>query len=211
MNVLDENADDSVIKGKGIEELVWQSQMGESKALEELLRIYERLILRISKRYYFQDGEMEDVVQECKIAFWQSVMNYNNLENSISLESFAYICINRRMASALRNRTKKGTKIHTDAMIRKAMPSKDIYSLEKDLPDSKGDIERDYIFEELKKEYLNKFNMEISKESSEILQLREEGYSYREIGEKLNLSTKKVDNTIYKIRKKIKSEDVLEQ
>jgi RNA polymerase sporulation-specific sigma factor len=211
MNVLGENADDPAMKGTGIGELVWQSQMGEARALEELLRIYEKLILRISKRYYFQDGEMDDVIQECKIAFWQSVMNYNNLENSISLESFAYICINRRMASALRKRTKKGTTIHTDAMTRKALPSKDVYSLEIDLPDFKGDIERDFIFEELKKEYLNKFNTEISRESGEILQLREEGYSYKEIGEKLNISTKKVDNTIYKIRKKIKSEDILEQ
>lgn len=154
---------------------------------------------------------MEDVVQECKIAFWQSVMKYNNLEDSISLESFAYICITRRMASALRNRTKKGTIIHNDAMTRRALPCKDVYSLEKDLPDLKDDIERDYIFQELKNEYLNKFNKEISKESGEILQLREEGYSYREIGEKLNIPVKKVDNTIYRIRKKIKSEDVLEQ
>lgn len=199
MNDVNEQAKNS----EEIEELICQSQSGEGRALEELLRIYEKLILRISRRYYFQDGETEDVIQECRIAFWNSIMNYKSLRSSVSLESFAYICINRRLASALRKRTKQGTKIHNDAMLRKSILIKDSYGLDKDLIVAEDDIENDYIFKETRKAYFEQINQNISKECGQIAKMREDGYSYKEIGKELNISVKKVDNSIRKIRKKM--------
>ncbi len=192
-----------------VKELIWQSQSGEVWALEKLLRIYEKLILRISKKYYFQDGDVQDVIQECYIAFWQSVMNYKDHENAIGFESFAYICINRKLASALRKRTKKGTSIHVDAMLGKTLPIEDIYKIEKNILVAKDNVENEFILREARKEYFNKIKMEMSNQSGEIIRLREAGYSYKEIGELLNISTKKVDNTIVQIRKKINNSDIL--
>lgn len=207
----------NVVRGQGynidknegeVADLIWKSQSGEMKALEELLRIYEKLILRISRKYYFKDGETEDVIQECRIAFWHSVMNYKNSSSSISLESFAYICINRRLASALRKRSKGSTRLHNDAMASKAMLDNDHYTFGTDSIVGKEDLEKDYIFRETRNMLFEDIRVNISEQCGAIVKLREEGYSYKEIGEKLEITTKKIDNSMRKIKKNIISDDM---
>ncbi len=208
MNAITGKSYDANKNESEVADLIWKSQAGEMRALEELLRIYEKLILRISKRYYFQDGETDDVIQECRIAFWHSVMNYKNSKSSVSLESFAYICINRRLASALRKRSKGSTRLHNNAMAGKATLDKDRYTLTTDLIVGKEDLEEEYIFRETREKYLENIRNNISEQCGAIVKLREEGYSYKEIGEKLEITTKKVDNSMRKIKRNITPDDI---
>lgn len=208
MNVIKSVEQNEGCNEEVVEELIWKSQSGEAHAIEELLRIYEKLILRISKRYYFQDGETDDVIQECRIAFWQSVMSYKKNSYSVSLESFAYICINRRLASALRQRNKRSTKAHNEAVARSSVIGKNFYTYKKDFIIASEDIEKEYILKETQKNCFDYIKNNISEECSKIVKMREEGYSYLEIGESLNISVKKVDNSLRKVKKNIINDDI---
>jgi RNA polymerase sigma factor (sigma-70 family) len=210
MNVANDKALEGFTSDEELKELIWRGQIGEARAIEELLRIYEQLILRISRKYYFLDGEEDDVIQECKIAFWQSVLSYNNAPDAISLESFAYICINRRLASVLRSRTKKATLFHNRAMWKQKFFNLDHYSEDKIIAVSEDNTEREYILKELREEYLTKVGNTFPAEYGNVVKMRESGYSYVEIAEKLEIPVKKVDNILTKVRKKINIKDMLD-
>ena len=73
------------------------------------------------------------------------------------------------------------------------------------IADENSDIEQNYIDKEINTIMLSKVKDILTDEQFSILKLFINGASYSEIATKTNLTTKKVDNTLQAIKKKLKT------
>lgn len=195
-----------------IQELIAGSKNGEERAFEELLEIFKRMIYKISKMYYFPDGDFDDVTQECMIAFWSAIESYDKKKSGRNIESYLHLCMTRRMITALRKSTNnnatftnKALEIVYETIYNEAGPSVGegiLYPIYSESP------EISYMAAELRKDYIKEIRGMDIKNFEEIAKLRYCGYSYKEISEILQLSSKDIDNILYRGRQNLRKSDL---
>lgn len=83
------------------EELVKMAQEGSSTAEEFLITKYKDLAKKKSSAYFIIGGDKEDVVQEGMIGIFKAIREYREDKNA-SFKTFAQLCINRQIISAIR-------------------------------------------------------------------------------------------------------------
>ena len=86
------------------EELVKLSQNGDETAQEYLLDKYKSLVRMKSRAYFLIGADNEDIIQEGMIGLYKAVRDFSP-ERSTSFRSFAELCINRQMISAMSGRS----------------------------------------------------------------------------------------------------------
>lgn len=179
------------------------SQNGNQEATEEIFTHYHQLILDTIKSYYFKGGDYEDVLQEAYIGFFNAINAYKS-EKGVLFSTFARICIQRQVITALRKYNSNRHTLFNLARQNEHCVSDYEHTLLYKHPSFEFNSPEDIFFEKnlinLLKNYLNKNLSEIEKEVYNYTQL---GYSYKEIGLFFNTSPKNIDNTLQRIRKKI--------
>ena len=142
-----------------------------------------------------EEIKFEDLVQEGFIGLLNAVKCYeSNFDTSFS--TFAYLCIDRNILSAVRK-----------SLAKKQIP-KSALSFIEDEQNLQENISRSPEEILIAKENLSAMKQKIAEILSdterEVLDLYLLGYSYSKIAEKLELSEKSVDNAIQRMRKKLK-------
>lgn len=95
------------------EEILKFIEEGNIEALEYLMKKYKNLIKIISKKYYLLGCDKEDIIQEGFIGLYKAVKGYNPLQKA-SFSTFANLCINRQMMTAIKtNNRKKHSSLNT--------------------------------------------------------------------------------------------------
>lgn len=195
---------------ENIQDLIARAKKGEGRAFEELLEIFKKMIYRISKMYYFPDGDFDDVTQECMIAFWSAIESYDKKKAGKNIESYIYLCLTRRMISALRKSTTKNANFTTMALLQSLNIEFPGFGDSLVYPTCNASPETYYMAAELERSYIKAIK-EMKIENFEgIANLRYCGYSYKEISEILQLSSKNIDNILYRGRQNLREIDLLE-
>ena len=88
------------------EELVRLAQEGDDAAQEYLLDQYKFLVRARSRAYFLIGADTEDIIQEGMIGLYKAVRDYNGEKNA-SFRSFAELCINRQMITAIKAATRQ--------------------------------------------------------------------------------------------------------
>lgn len=83
------------------EELVKMAQEGSATAEEFLIAKYKELAKRKASAYFIIGGDNEDVVQEGMIGIFKAIKEYRD-DRCASFRTFAEICVNRQIISAIR-------------------------------------------------------------------------------------------------------------
>ena len=83
-----------------------QKSDGDSAAGEELFRRYSWLVESKTKTYYIVGAERDDVIQEGMIGLYKAMKDYNSEKNA-SFRTFADMCINRQLISAVKAANRK--------------------------------------------------------------------------------------------------------
>lgn len=181
------------------EELCALAKTGDVVATELLIHRSHGVILRASRPYFLAGGDYEDLIQEGMIGLFKSIHSYNGKS---SFRTFAYLCIRRNIYSALKS-----------AMREKNRPLNNYVSIAETFTEAEEtggmvlgsivDPETLYINQESEQELKTRIQGVLSKLENSILQYYLEGYSYREIAEKIGKEEKSIDNALQRIRKKI--------
>jgi len=180
------------------DELVYLVGENSEEAFDLLLTKYEPLIRSLAS-YYVKvipnRLDYEDILQECRIALFMAVKRYN-YTNSVLFYTFLVLVIRRRIY----------------LLIRSALARKNDYCLLNDYgdnvlidladDDTKEPSNRfyDYLFSE----DIIRFKNELDGIDSQIFELRFNCFSYKEISVLLDIDIKKIDNSMVKVRKKLK-------
>ena len=187
------------------QEIVKIAQAGDDLAAEFLLYKYRSLVRTKVRSYFLMGAEKEDLLQIGMIGLWQAVVDYRP-EKDISFLSFARICIERHVITAIKTATR-----------RKQTPLNSSVSLEypSDESDSEWNLADILVSDEtvdpeelvLKREDNNRLQDMLRRMLSDFEWLVLSGYqvgkSYREIAGELRCKTKSVDNALARIKRKI--------
>jgi RNA polymerase sporulation-specific sigma factor len=187
------------------QDVVKLAQANDVRASEYLLYKYRSLVRTKTRSYFLIGGDRDDLLQIGMIGLWQSVMDYSP-DKRISFLSFARICIERHVITAIKAATR-----------RKHSPLNNAVSLEHctEELDSEfnlseiliSDIEidpEDFLLRSeesrLRKQVLRRM---LSEFEWEVLKRHNRGRSYYEIARDLACKTKSVDNALGRIKRKV--------
>lgn len=176
-------------------ELIYMIKEDEN-AFDCLLKKYEPLFKKISSsfvlRYKEKGIEYDDIWQQCLIALYFATSNYNQ-DNSAIFYSYLLICLKRSISNYIRN---CGNKINNYNFVN-IDENQNKYNIA-----SAINIDDDYIDYEFEQEVLD-FKNSLDTLDASIFELRYNGFKYKEIATLLDISVKKVDNVLVKLRKKL--------
>ena len=87
------------------EAMAQAAQTGDRAAAEKLLEKYKNAVRGIARGYFLEGGDAEDLVQEGMIGLYSAVTGYR--DGGMSFKNFAYLCIHRRILSAVKSAARK--------------------------------------------------------------------------------------------------------
>ena len=187
------------------EEMAKMAQEGSITAEEFLIKKYKTLVKQKSSTYFIIGGDKEDVIQEGMIGIFKAIREYRDDRNA-TFRTFAEICINRQIISAIRNANLKKHKILNESVSLSIDndPEGKMKSLEERLPSKQDDDPETLMLMKEVGEYLKKDKDEIfSTLEKNVWDKMLQGKNYQEIAKDLKKSPKSVDNTMQRIKKKI--------
>jgi RNA polymerase sporulation-specific sigma factor len=187
------------------QQIVERAQHGDEAAVEHLLYKYRSLVRTKVRSYFLLGAEKEDLLQIGMIGLWQAIVDYKP-DKDISFLSFARICIERHVITAIKTATRQ-----------KQSPLNTSVSLEYPSDDSESEwnlaeilVSEDTVDPEelvLRREDNRRLRDMLQKLLSDfewrVLAGYQMGKSYREIACELECKTKSVDNALARIKRKI--------
>lgn len=145
--------------------------------------------------YTLRGYEQDDLVQEGSIALVKAIRTYKP-EKGANFKTYATTCIKNSFNTLVQNdRAEKNKPLNEKA---------DIEDYSEVLPSNLFDELAAFEEREQYKAIDKKLRKELSELEYKILNLFIEGYSYKEIGQKIGKTAKAADNAVQRIRKKIR-------
>ncbi len=168
--------------------------------LAEFVIRYMPLITYKARSISAKYTDIDDVIQEGLIGLFYAVRKFST-ERKTLFKTFATYCITNRIISAVKANKKFATRKCEIPLSLDDDTLSDI--LEYNFGNSNDPQELFIQMEDsdLKRQIINKLLSDFEKDA---LSLYLSGHSYKEIAESLSCSTKNVDNTLQKVRKKLR-------
>lgn len=176
---------------------------GDKEAEEQLVLRYMRLVRMCTRPLYLAGGTSEDLIQEGMVGLLSAIKRYDPNQNA-SFATYAELCINSRLFSAIRTASSK-----------KHEPINDGQSLDEILSDEsklpllacteffRRSPEEQVLARENKIELQETFKRYLSPLEKKVLDLYLQGLSYYDIAERSGKSVKSVDNAVQRIKRKL--------
>lgn len=181
------------------EALVVHAQQGDDAAYAFLISRYVSLVKSRAFGYRDSDVEPEDLAQEGMIGLTMAIRSYRRGLGA-SFRTYAGLCIDRAIISAVRL-TLRSKEIPSSSLV----PIEDLeeggHSLSAGL---EGDPEWAVLAEDEKGRLRERFARFLSPLELDVLLLYLGGCSYEEIAERLDSTSKAVDNALQRVRRKLK-------
>ena len=185
------------------EELIEKLRAGDAEITDYIMEKYKPLVRKKSNAMYLIGGEPEDLIQEGMIGLFKAVRDFNP-ERAVSFFSFAEICISRQLYSALEaSNRQKHIPLNTYISFSNQQEA-DGVNLEQIITEQTISPELMLIEQEGKKEFFDKLEEKLSPMEKKVLYLYLEGNSYTQIAVLLEKTSKSIDNTLQRIRGKVK-------
>lgn len=189
----------------GDQEVVEIAQAGAESAVEYLLYKYRSLVRTKVRSYFLLGAEKEDLLQIGMIGLWQAIVDYRP-DKDISFLSFARICIERHVITAIKTATRqKQAPLNTSVSLE--YPSDDSESewnlAEILVSEDTADPEELVLRREDNRRLRDMLHRLLSDFEWQVLAGYQVGKSYREIACELRCKTKSVDNALARIKRKI--------
>ena len=173
---------------------------------EELLEEYKDLVKSKASLYFMLGGEKEDIVQEGMIGLYKAIQSYDDTKGA-SFKTFAELCISRQIITAIKSSNrKKYVPLNTAVSFDKPVnEDADAQTLGETLAaGTDTDPETIALLNEMTELFLSPDAKILSASEREVLEALIQGEDYQSIAKKLGKSPKQIDNTIQRIRTKVK-------
>lgn len=194
-------------------ELLCMIQEASLEAKDVLFLKY-RYIIDIEVKKYLAMANLlgydyNDLYQDALVGFADALNSYKE-DGKAALPSFISLCVDRRLQVAIRKAGRIKNKILNDSLSLEhpynqfAIPLMDILS-----DHSKNDPLQNILKEEDLKELMRSIEEALSDNEKEVYSFMVSGFKYNDIAVLLNKSSKQIDNTMQRI--KIKIRKILEE
>ena len=191
------------------EELAARYRSGSREALDLLMVRYKELVRRRAKALYLIGADTEDLIQEGMIGLFDAVSSYDP-EREASFATFARLCIDRQLYSAVEASLRKKNRPLNEALSLNAV-------MESEEGEPRGseyigmmesaageDPAEEVIGREETERLLARIKETLSPFERSVFEKMMAGADYRAIAKESGKSPKSVDNAIQRIRAKIR-------
>ena len=177
------------------------------EAMEIIYEKYKPLITKIAtsmyKKYCKKTGlDINDLMQEGMLALNKAINSYQE-NKDVLFYTYAKKCIERKIISTVICANRQKHKVLNES-ISFEIDLDNNTNLEAFLGDSKNNPEKIIVSNESSKEFLDDIKKSLTDIEVQVLQLKLDGFDYKEIAQIVGKDVKAVDNTIQRIRNKIK-------
>ena len=189
------------------EDLLSLHRAGDARAEEALYARYKQIVRSKARTYFLIGADREDIIQEGMIGLYKAVVDYQ-FDKNASFRSFAELCITRQIISAIKAATrKKHVPLNTYISFnRPAYESENERPLIDVLTSTRiSDPEEVLIGRENYAAVADSIEHSLSRLERDTLGLYLYGYSYQQIADHLQITTKSVDNAIQRVKKKLEA------
>lgn len=179
-------------------ELAAAAQSGDVLAEGALVKRYASLAEGISRSYFIVGGDRDDLYQIALIALLEAVRRFDP-EREAKFPTYASACIRNRLLDAVR-----AASAGKNAPLRDSVPiDGEDEGAADELVSPELSPEQQYIEKEAEESFFSALGEMLGEQDLTVLRFYLAGVPYKEIAEKLGISAKKVDNTVYGAKKKI--------
>lgn len=186
-------------------ELVYYIHEGNEDANNILIKKYEPLINKVALRmlpYCKSNGlELEDLVQEGMIGLNHAIERYQEQEDTL-FYTYAKTCIERKIISVVLSSNRNKNKILNESVSYDDEENLIIKYLQDKTPSPLEEM----VNIEIEKNLLKKFKENLTDFEEQVFELHISGFKYREIAKILDKTPKSIDNTIQRIKTKLKKQ-----
>lgn len=189
------------------EELVLMAQNGDDEAQDYLLDKYKFLVRAKSRAYFLIGADNEDIIQEGMIGLYKAVRDFNEEKNA-AFRSFAELCVNRQMITAIKAATRqKHQPLNSYISLNKPVYEEESEQTYMDFLQSSSEAllnpEALLIGQENKSFLEDQMVKNLSSFETRVLVLYLQGRSYFEIAHVLDKPEKSIDNALQRVKKKL--------
>lgn len=175
------------------EELICRLRAGESAIEDYLLEKYKPFVKSKSRALFLVGGDKEDLIQEGMIGLFKAIRDYDP-ENGAPFAAFARLCVERQIYTA----------IEAAGRLKNA-PLNGYISLSEESEHLLGYGMEEAVIERANYQQMySKVQEHLSSMEKEVLELFLEGKDYRTIAKMLGKKAKSIDNTLQRIKAKIR-------
>lgn len=188
-------------------ELMYLVSENEEEANEVIFKKYEPVIEYYAKQFMsLAEGkglDYNDLFQEGLIGLNSAINNYREHKN-IKFSTFAFICIKRKMLTAIKKASRKKHSILNDSYSLDYQNRHDKYDFSNSIILSNSSVEDLLVGKEDLTSFYEMLNDELTAFEKEVYELRLNGFSYDEIAGLLNKTNKSIESALFRIRTKLK-------
>jgi RNA polymerase sporulation-specific sigma factor len=177
-------------KGKEIEYsvLVELARDGDNGAMDLILADYKNLVSSLARRYFLQNAETEDLVQEGMIGLYYAIKHFDK-EKGMSFKNFACLCVKSRICDTIKRFAYKSSVL--------------VFGM--DFSELEGiDPEENIVNMESSKELMLMMSEVLSNLEHRVFTLYLSGFSIAEICEAIKKDGKSIDNAIQRSKQKLR-------
>lgn len=176
-------------------------------AINLIYEKYKPLIVKIAKKLYDNHCqntglEINDLIQEGMLGL-NSAMNHYKENKDVLFYTYAKTCIERKMISAVIASNRQKHKILNDSFSYEIEFKNDI-NFESVIGDREYNPENIVINKEDSEELMEKIKSSLTPLESQVLELKLDGFNYREIASIIDKEPKVIDNAFQRIKSKIR-------
>lgn len=172
--------------------LVEKAQQGDKDAAEELLRRYKHMVLKCTRPYYIVGAEHDDLIQEGMLGLYRAVLTYKRGKSKFI--TYAYQCVKSAIYDALKAAMNKKNLWLKSYVDNNENETADLISSPEQIAEQIESSEA----------LIGKIKEILSKREYIVFSLYIAGNSINDIAEVTNTVYKSVENTLQRIRGKIR-------
>ena len=175
------------------------AKYGNEDAIKIIFEAFGPILRITSKKYFFNGCDQEDVFQEAMIGLLKAIQYYKS-DQLASFKTFAILCINRHLISkTIHFNSKKNNNLNF------SISTSDLDTEEYNQITYKYYSPEEIYFSNEKESYLRaSLEKSLSDSEKEIYEFLLLGMNYQEISFKTKRTPKNIDNTIQRVKKKLR-------
>ena len=187
-------------------ELIDLAKQGDDFAFEQLFTTYKNLVASICRRYFLIGGETDDLLQEGMIGLYKAVKTYDP-SKSTTFSTYATTLVQRQVMNAIKQANSQKHAVMQDYValnnqggIEGKAGDGESYFVAKT---TQATPESFIVNQEELKQLLKQIASVLSPYEQTILEEYLNGYTYKQIAQHLNKSSKSIDNALNRIKTKL--------
>jgi RNA polymerase sporulation-specific sigma factor len=179
----------------------------DGSANEMIFQKYKPLIVETANKMYVyckkMGIEVNDLIQEGMVGLSNAINTFSE-SHETTFYTYASRCINRKIISYIIRMGRLKNKILNDSVFLELYDEDQSNGFGKSLADNSYNPENILINEESKQEILDIIDNNLTEFEKEVINLKINGFKYKEIADMLGKDVKYIDNCIQKIKNKIR-------